>query len=96
MTLERKILLHCPLSDENRLEEFVEQCLEDRVSIIAAVGKGSARIEDIIDEIVVGDGSDPDRFVVTTSHEEEAFDEVMNYLEFWESDQGKRVQIVRL
>ena len=73
VTLAPKVILHSPVSDEGLLDAFVEQCLRDRVSLIAVVGPGCARLEELIDEIVVGDGADPDRFVCTTSHPDEPF-----------------------
>jgi len=88
MTFARKIILHSPVSDEALLDDFVERCLRDEVSLIAVVGPGCARLEDVIDEIVVGDGSDPGRFVCTSSHPDEPFDEVVNMVQCWELDRG--------
>jgi hypothetical protein len=96
MTFARKIVLHSPVSDEKLLNDFVEQCLRDEVSLIAIVGPGCARLEDLIDEIVVGDGSDPDRFVCTSSHPDEPFDDVVNMVECWELDRGDPYQEVWL
>ena len=96
MKLARKIILHSPVSNERLLEPFVEQCLRDEVSLIAIVGFGCARLEDMIDEIVVGDGSDPERFVCTTSHPHEPLDEVVNMVECWELDRCDPYQEVRL
>jgi hypothetical protein len=96
MTFARKIILHSPVSDERLLDEFVERCLRDKVSLVAVVGPGCARLEDIIDEIVVGDGSDPVRFLCTTSHPHEPLDEVVNMVECWELERGDPYQEVRL
>jgi len=96
VTFARKILLHTPVSDERLLDPFVEQCLQDNVSIIAVFGPGSRRLEDIIDEIVVGDGSDPERFVCTTSHPDEPLDDVLNMLRYWEIEQNDPIEEVRL
>ena len=96
MTYARKILLHSPVTDESQLDGFVEQCIQDEVSIIAVFGPGSERIEDIIDEIVVGDGSDPNRFVCTTSHANEPRDDVLNMLKCWELERNDPIQEVRL
>ena len=43
------------------------------------VGKDCALIEDIIDEIVVGDGSDNTRFILTSSHPGESLEEVLQF-----------------
>ena len=96
MSLARKIILHVPVSDEVLLDAFVEQCLHDGVSLVAVVGPGCARIEDIIDEIVVGDGSDESRFLCTTSHPDEPFEDVLNMAKMWEFERGEPVEEIRL
>jgi len=96
MPFARKIILHAPISDEALLDDFVEQCLRDNVSLIAVIGPDCNRIEDVIDEIVVGDGTDPARFLCTTSHAEEPLDEVMNMAITWEFERGDPVQEVWL
>ncbi|MEJ8629570.1 hypothetical protein P0F65_06410 [Sphingomonas sp. I4] len=96
MPLARKIILHAPVSDETLLDGFVEQCLNDGVSLVAVVGPGCGRIEDIIDEIVVGDGSDGSRFLCTTSHPTEPFEDVLNMAITWEFERGDPVEEVRL
>jgi hypothetical protein len=96
MSFARKIILHSPVSDEALLDRFVERCLIDGVSLVAVVGPGCERIEDIIDEIVVGDGSDRTRFLCTTSHPNDSFKEVINMATVWEFERGDRVEEVRL
>ena len=96
MPFARKIILHSPVSDEGLLDDFVEQCLRDEVSLIAVVGPDCAQLEDLIDEIVVGDGSDPHRFVCTTSHPDEPFDDVVNMVECWELGRSDPYTEVRL
>ena len=96
MAFARKIILHSPVSDERLLDDFVEQCLRDEVSLIAVVGPGCARLEYLIDKIVVGDGSDPDRFVCTSSHPDEPFDDVVNMVDCWELDRRDPYEEVRL
>jgi hypothetical protein len=96
MPLAPKIILHSPPSDEARLNDFVEQCLRDGVSLVAVMGPGCERIEDLIDDLVVGDASDPARFLCTTSHPGEPFDEVLNMVQVWEDGLGGAIQEVRL
>ena len=96
MPFARKIILHVPVSDEALLDGFVEQCLIDDVSLVAVVGPGCERIEEIIDEIVVGEGNDQNRFLCTTSHPNDPFDDVLNMAETWEFERGDPVQQVRL
>jgi len=96
MSFARKIILHVPVSDEALLDGFVEQCLNDGVSLVTVIGPGCARVEDIIDEIVVGDGSNEARFLCTTSHPDEPFEDVLNMAETWEFERGDPVEEVRL
>ncbi|SDN34183.1 hypothetical protein [Afipia sp. GAS231] len=96
MSYAPRVILHLPLSNESLLDEFVEKCLRDKVALIAVVGEGAARIEDIIDELVVGDGSDRERFVATTSHSNETVEEVLEFAGIWTDEQNRPVQIVRL
>jgi hypothetical protein len=79
MSLASKIILHAPISTATRLEAFVEECIRDKVILVAVVGTGCEAIEDQIDELIVGVGSDPDRFITTTSHPDESLDEVLRF-----------------
>lgn len=96
MSLAQKLILHAPLSDEALLEGFVEQCLLDRVSLLAIIGPGSASLEERVDWIVIGDGSKPDRFFCTTSHPNESLEEVLNMANAWEADESTIVEQVYL
>src|SRR5689334_22465464 len=90
MTYAPKIVLLCPIQDETALEPFVEACLRDKVELIAVVGKGCARIEDLIDEIIVGDGSDDSRFILTTSHADERVEDALEFAEEWVCEDGRK------
>lgn len=68
MALARELILHAPVSDKRLIKPFVERALRDNVALIAIVGHGCVHLEDIIDDVIVGDGSDPGRFICTTSH----------------------------
>jgi hypothetical protein len=96
MPYASRVVLQLPLSDERLLEAFVEACLIDKVVLIAVTGEGCERIEDIIDEIVVGDGSDPGRFVVTTAHADEPLEDVLEFAKLWVTEADSRVDLVRL
>ncbi|RZN17757.1 hypothetical protein [Bradyrhizobium sp. Leo121] len=96
MSYASRVILHLPLSNEDLLSAFVEPCLRDKVALIAVVGEGAARIEDIIDELVVGDASDDTRFVTTTSHSNESVEEVLEFAGWWNDERDRPVQIVKL
>lgn len=75
----KRLILHAPPWDAPSLETFVEDCLRDSVILIAVVGPDCGRVENVIDELVVGDGSDDKRSVTTTSHPDETLDEVKDF-----------------
>jgi hypothetical protein len=92
-----KIVLQLPVSRLDLLEPFVEACLRDGVDLIAIVGQGANKMDDLIDEIVVGDGSDGSRFVNTSFHESETVEDVLEFARSWKEDHlGQTVQLVRL
>ncbi len=93
MPYSPKIILHVPLRDEAALEHFVEACLADGVNLIAVVGAGCAEVEDLIDELVVGDGSDGGRFIDTTSHQREPLQDVLNFVRLWSLADGEGEQV---
>ena len=96
MAFAPKLILHSPVSDEQLLDRFVEQCLLDEVSLLAIIGPDCERLEEIIDWIVVGDGDKPGRFLCTSSHPDEDMETVINMAQTWEMDKGQPVQEVHL
>ncbi|WP_232844105.1 hypothetical protein [Allopontixanthobacter sediminis] len=62
---------------------FLEQCLRDEVRLIAITGKGASALEFEIDLLVIGDGNDDSRFLVTSEHEDETFDEALEFASGW-------------
>lgn len=96
MRYASRVVLQLPLSNEDVLDSFVEACLASQVLLIAVVGDGCERIEDIIDEIVVGDASDPTRFVVTSSHADEGLEYAVEFAKAWPTESDDDVQVVNL
>ncbi|WP_296596079.1 hypothetical protein [Phenylobacterium sp.] len=96
MTLSARTILHAPISDETALGDFVERCLRHGVSLVAIVGPDSERLEELVNDLVVGDGSDPEGFLCTTSHPNEPLDEVVNFARAWEAERAGGVEEVRL
>ncbi len=88
MTYASKIILELPLSDEQALQPFVEECMRDGVSLIAIVGKEADLVNDLIDELIVADGFDPHRYITTTMHPNESVDDVMQFAAIWEAQLG--------
>ncbi|MGY3452831.1 hypothetical protein [Bradyrhizobium sp. USDA 4353] len=97
MPYARKIILHTPLVDPAKLDSFVEACLADGVVLVAVVGPEASLVDDLIDEIVVGDGSDPGRIrkLTTTLHPDEPLAEVLDFVASWPAKPDDRIEQVR-
>jgi hypothetical protein len=98
MQYAQRIILHAPPRHSPKLQAFVEKCIQDKVVLVCVIGNDCARVEDVIDELVVGDGSDDSRFLNTTSHPNESIFEVRVFAEAWtlNVDATSPVQEVRL
>jgi len=91
-----RIVLQLPLSNPDLLPPFVEACIRDGVALIAIVGEGCAEIEERIDQLIVGDGSDRSRFVVTSSHPGETIEEVMQFASIFDAGGDRAIELVKL
>jgi len=81
MPYAQKIILHAPPWDSPLLDEFVKACLRDNVLLIAVVGQDCERVHDVIDAIIVGDGSSDRGFGILTSwHAHETLPEVWKFV----------------
>ena len=98
MPYPSKVVLQLPLSAPDLLAPFIERCVADDVELICVVGPTADEIEDEIDWLVVGDGSDADRFIVTTAHPNEPLDQVIQFATAWTGDgaPAEAPEIVRL
>ena len=65
-----RVILCLPLIQPDRLAPLAERLLIEGVELLAICGPDAAGVEDQVDELVVGDGSDPERFLLTSSHPE--------------------------
>lgn len=87
-----RVVLRLPLAKPWALGAFVEACLRDQVALIAVWGPGCVEGEKQIDALVVGDGADDSRFVVTTSHPDESLEDVVEFASNWQDPRpGLRV-----
>jgi hypothetical protein len=96
MSYAPKIVLQLPVSNTDLVPPFVEACLRDGVTLIAIVGEGASKMDDVIDELVVADGSDKSRFINTTFHPNETVEEVIEFARRWEEHLGHPVELLKL
>lgn len=79
-----------------RLDDLVEEFLRDGVTFVGVVGKDAAHVEDMIDELVVGDGTDEGRFILTSSHEGESLQAAIEFAESLSSEYAGKAEVVEL
>jgi len=91
-----KIILRASPDCEAKLDQFVEECLRDGVNYIAVMGHDCSRIEDIIDEILVGDASDESRFILTSFHVNQSLEEVIEFVTSLTGKYEGEVEVVDL
>ena len=96
MSYGRKIVLHCPRGYDPRLDAMIEQFILDGVVFVGIVGKDCAKIEDIIDELVTGDASDANRFILTSSHPDESLEKAIQFAQSLTEEYAGEAQIVEL
>lgn len=91
--LRKKIVLHCPRGLHRSIDALVDAFMKSGVTYVGVVGKDASRIEDIIDEICVGDGSSA-YDMLTASHEDEALQDAINMAEHLTGEYAGAVQVV--
>lgn len=97
MAYAKKIVLSCAAGYRTALDEMVEAFIRDGVAFVGVVGKDCAKVEDIIDELLVADGSDESRSILTSSHPGESVDEAVAFAESLTGEfAGEEVQVVEL
>jgi hypothetical protein len=89
-----KVVLHCRSGVPQGLSQLVEAFISDGVRYIGVVGSDAALIEDMIDEYVVGDGTDSSRYILTASHPGGTVDTAMELAKKLSGDLCGEVQLV--
>ena len=91
----KKIVLHCRNGYEPRINTLVEEFIRDGVIFVAIVGAHCARVEEIIDELVVGLG-DRDYDWLTSSHPDESVEDAVRFADSLTGKYDGESQIVEL
>ena len=90
-----KIVLNCTTGYESKIDSIVERLIAGGLTYIGVAGQDCSKIENIIDEIAVGDGSSP-RFVLTTSHPDESLEDVIEFALSLTGEHAGEVQVITL
>jgi hypothetical protein len=96
MPYASKIVLHCPHGYTDAVDRLVEDFLSGGVKFVGVVGLDCERIEDIVDELVVGDGGDSSRFLLTSSHPGASLQEAVRFARALVGEYEGEVQVVEV
>jgi hypothetical protein len=75
------------------MDALIESFVRDGVKFVGVVGDDCEKIEDIIDEIVVGDGNN-ENFILTSSHPGESLEEAIEFARSLSLEYAGEVQVV--
>jgi hypothetical protein len=78
MPYPKKIVLHCRNGYGPRIDALVEEFIHDGVIFVGVVGVDCAKVEDVIDELVVGFG-ERDYDLLTSSHPDENVEDAVRF-----------------
>lgn len=93
MPYSAKIVLHCPNGLHGGLEPLVDAFIRDGVVFVAVAGVDASLIEDIIDEVCVGDGARPYE-MLTSSHPGESLEAVVEFANSLSLEYSGPVEVV--
>lgn len=79
MEFTKKIVIHSIKGYRPELDVLINQLIANGVLFIGVVGEDASRIEDVIDELCVGDGTGKPYEMLTSSHEGESVEEAVNF-----------------
>ena len=92
-----KIVLHCTHGYDSRSVDLVAEFVRDGVTFVGVVGEDCARVEEIIDELAVGDGGrEPCLNLLTSSHPGQTVEEAVAFAESLTGDFEGEVQVINL
>lgn len=91
-----KVVLHSTRGYHAGIDALVEEFRASAVRFVGVVGVDCERIEDIIDELVIGDGSDLSWELLTSSHPTESLEEAVDFARSLTMELADDVQVVEI
>jgi hypothetical protein len=91
----KKIVLHCRNGYDPSVDVLIEEFIRDGVIFVGVVGEDCAKVEDIIDELVVRDGS-RDYDMLTSSHDGATIEEAIRFAQSLTGEFEGRVEVVEV
>ncbi|WP_281543852.1 hypothetical protein [Grimontia sp. SpTr1] len=90
-----KIVLICQSRYSPMYDDQLISLINKGYELVCVVGQGCQEWEGVIDELAVGDGTDP-KFIVTTSHPEQSTDEVIEFAKLLSCSKASGVDVVSI
>jgi hypothetical protein len=91
-----KIVLHCPRGYQPRVDSLVLEFMRDGVAFVGVVGQECARIENIIDELVVGDGTHEPYSMLISSHPDETVADAVEFAQTLTGEFAGAVHVIEV
>ena len=92
----KKIVLYCPHGYQAKLDSLVIAWVADGVKYVGVVGLDASKVEDVIDELCVGDGSKSYPMLTASHGADETIDDATLLAEQFAGDFGDHVRVVIL
>jgi hypothetical protein len=93
MAAPRKIVVHSTSGLRPEFSALVAEWIKEGVVFLGIVGLDAAKLEDVADDVAVGDGSNP-YFLLTTSHPGESLGDVVEFAEMLTGEHAGPVRVV--
>ncbi len=93
--MEKKIVLISKTGYSPQHDKLLMDLLNKGIELFSAWGKDCKLWEEVMDELAVGDGSNPIS-ITTTSHPDEPIEDVLNMANCWTTDPPTEVKIIEI
>jgi hypothetical protein len=91
-----KIVLHCPRGYRIELDSLVRAWVAEGVKYVGVIGLDAAKVEDIIDELCVGDGSNSHQMLTASHGADETMEDALFLAEHLTGELAGDVRVVVL
>jgi len=91
----RKFVLVSATGYHRKHDDLLRSVLDEGYELFCVVGVDCELWEEAMDEVAVGDGSDP-RYITTTSHPGETESEVIEFAKMFAGSRCSGVHVVRI
>lgn len=94
----KKVVLFSNNGYSKEHDDLLNQLIDRKILLFCVLGKDCELWHDIMDEIFVGEGEERDFFQITTSHENETLEEVIEFAEKYnfEGIDNEKVEIIKV